>query len=60
MNKLWIIHRFTPFESVLASITIKPSIHLFKEYPKGAFQMDENNEPKIQNIPELEMTIPIQ
>lgn len=51
--------RFTPFESIPKSITIKPYIYLFKEYPKGNFQMDENNEPKIQYIPELEMTIPI-
>lgn len=51
--------RFTPFESVPTSITIKPYIHLFKEYPKGEYQMDENNEPIIQYIPELEMTIPI-
>lgn len=52
-------HRFTPFESVPASITIKPYIHLFKEHPKGSFQMDENNEPIIQYIPELEVTIPV-
>lgn len=51
--------RFTPFESVPTSITIKPYIHLFKEYPKGEYQVDENNEPIIQYIPELEMTIPI-
>lgn len=51
--------RFTPFESVPTSITIKPYIHLFKEYPKGEYQMDENNEPIIEYIPELEMTIPI-
>ena len=25
----------------------------------GAFQMDENGEPKIQYIPELEVTLPI-
>ncbi len=52
-------HRFTPFESVPTSITIKPYIYLYKEYPKGEFQMDENGEPKIQYIPELEVTIPI-
>ncbi|WP_338652126.1 DUF4179 domain-containing protein [Lysinibacillus sp. Y5S-8] len=51
--------RFTPFEFVPESITIKPYIHLFKEYPKGAFQMDENNKPIIQYIPELEVTIPV-
>ncbi|MFF2796857.1 DUF4179 domain-containing protein [Lysinibacillus xylanilyticus] len=52
-------HRYTPFESIPKTITLKPYIHLFKEYPKGEFQMDENNEPKIQYIPELEVTLPI-
>ena len=51
--------RYQPFESIPKSITLKPYIHLFKEYPKGEFQMDENNEPKIQYIPELEVTLPI-
>ncbi|PJO40685.1 DUF4179 domain-containing protein [Lysinibacillus xylanilyticus] len=52
-------HRYTPFESIPKTITLKPYIHLFKEYPKGEFQMDVNNEPKIQYIPELEVTLPI-
>ncbi|MFJ7733066.1 DUF4179 domain-containing protein [Lysinibacillus sp. NPDC097231] len=52
-------HRYTPFESIPKTITLKPYIHLFNEYPKGTFQMDENNKPKIQYIPELEVTIPI-
>ncbi|WP_433595892.1 DUF4179 domain-containing protein [Lysinibacillus xylanilyticus] len=52
-------HRYTPFESIPKTITLKPYIHLFKEYPKGEFQLDENGEPKIQYIPELEVTLPI-
>ncbi|KOS60702.1 DUF5643 domain-containing protein [Lysinibacillus sp. FJAT-14222] len=52
-------HRYTPFESIPKTITLKPYIHLFKEYPKGEYQMDENGEPKIQYIPELEVTLPI-
>ncbi|MFJ7698406.1 hypothetical protein [Lysinibacillus fusiformis] len=39
-----------------ASITIKPYIHLYKGHPKGSY---ENNEPIIQYIPELEVTIPV-
>ncbi|MGE7690562.1 DUF4179 domain-containing protein [Lysinibacillus sp. NPDC097214] len=52
-------HRYTPFESIPKTITLKPYIHLFKEYPKGEFQLDENGQPKIQYIPELEVTLPI-
>lgn len=51
--------RYHPFESIPKTITLKPYIHLFDENEKGAFQMDENNEPKIQYIPELEITLPI-
>ncbi|MFJ8514644.1 DUF4179 domain-containing protein [Lysinibacillus xylanilyticus] len=51
--------RYHPFESVPKTITLKPYIHLFDENEMGAFQMDENNEPKIQYIPELEVTLPI-
>ncbi|MBG9454843.1 hypothetical protein ABE61_12535 [Lysinibacillus sphaericus] len=52
-------HRYTPFESIPKTITLKPYIHLFKEYPKGEYQLDENGEPMIQYIPELEVTLPI-
>ncbi len=52
-------YRYHPFESIPKTITLKPYIHLFDENEMGAFQMDENNEPKIQYIPELEITIPI-
>lgn len=51
--------RFQPFESTPKTIILKPYIYLFDENEMGAFQMDENNEPKIQYIPELEVTIPI-
>lgn len=51
--------RFQPFESIPKSITLKPYIYLFDENEMGAFQMDENDEPKIQYIPELEVTLPI-
>ncbi|KGR76384.1 DUF4179 domain-containing protein [Ureibacillus sinduriensis] len=52
-------YRYIPFDSIPKTITIKPYIHLFDEKEMGAFQMDENNEPKIQYIPELEITLPI-
>lgn len=52
--------RYTPFESVPKTITLKPYIHLFKENEKGMFQLDKNGYPKIQYIPELEITIPVQ
>ncbi|QSB11322.1 DUF4179 domain-containing protein [Lysinibacillus fusiformis] len=51
--------RYNPFESVPKTITLKPYIYLFDENEMGAFQMDENGEPKIQYIPELEVTLPI-
>ncbi|MEQ6356823.1 DUF4179 domain-containing protein [Lysinibacillus sp. M3] len=51
--------RFQPFESIPKTITLKPYIYLFDENEMGAFQMDENDEPKIQYIPELEVTLPI-
>lgn len=51
--------RFQPFESIPKTITLKPYIYLFNENEMGAFQMDENDEPKIQYIPELEVTLPI-
>lgn len=51
--------RYHPFESVPKTITLKPYIHLFDENETGAYQMDENGEPKIQYIPELEVTLPI-
>ncbi|MGR6904284.1 DUF4179 domain-containing protein [Lysinibacillus sp. BSL11] len=52
--------RYTPFESVPKTITLKPYIHLFKENEKGMFQLDKNGYPKIRYIPELEITIPVQ
>ncbi|MFJ7889383.1 DUF4179 domain-containing protein [Lysinibacillus xylanilyticus] len=51
--------RFQPFESIPKTLTLKPYIHLFDENEMGAFQLDENGEPKIQYIPELEVTLPI-
>jgi len=52
-------NQFQPFESIPKTITLKPYIYLFDENEMGAFQMDENDEPKIQYIPELEVTLPI-
>ncbi|ATP38666.1 hypothetical protein CSE16_00690 [Solibacillus sp. R5-41] len=51
--------RSEPFETLPKALTIKPYIYLYNEYPKGSFKMDENGEPIIQYIPELEVTIPI-
>ncbi|HDM0227031.1 TPA: DUF4179 domain-containing protein [Staphylococcus aureus] len=47
-------YRFHPFESIPKTIIFKPYVQLYEEN-----QMDENNESKIQYIPELEVTIPI-
>ncbi|AWE07700.1 DUF4179 domain-containing protein [Lysinibacillus sp. 2017] len=49
--------RVHPFETLPKAITIKPYIHLYDG--EGSYQLDENGDPKIQYIPELEITIPI-
>ncbi|WP_341300781.1 DUF4179 domain-containing protein [Lysinibacillus sp. FSL H8-0500] len=49
--------RVHPFETLPKAITIKPYIHLYDD--EGSYQLDENGDPKIQYIPELEITIPI-
>ncbi|EFI66978.1 DUF4179 domain-containing protein [Lysinibacillus sp. HST-98] len=49
--------RLHPFETLPKAITIKPYIHLYDD--EGSYQLDENGDPKIQYIPELEITIPI-
>lgn len=49
--------RVHPFETVPKAITMKPYIHLYDD--EGSYQLDENGDPKIQYIPELEITIPI-
>ncbi len=49
--------RVHPFETLPKAITIKPYIHLYDF--EGSYQLDENGDPKIQYIPELEITIPI-
>ncbi|MEB2298470.1 DUF4179 domain-containing protein [Lysinibacillus xylanilyticus] len=49
--------RVHPFETLPKAITIKPYIHLYDG--EGSYQLDENRDPKIQYIPELEITIPI-
>lgn len=51
--------RYHPFESVPKTVTIKPYVQLYEENQVGVYQLDENNEPKIQYIPELEITLPI-
>lgn len=51
--------RFHPFESVPKKITLKPYVYLFNENEMGAFQLDENGEPKFQYIPELEVTLSV-
>ncbi|MEG0472568.1 MAG: DUF4179 domain-containing protein [Solibacillus sp.] len=51
--------RLHPFETLPKAITIKPYTYLYDRYPNGSFQLDENGDPKIQYIPELEITIPI-
>ncbi|OXS77069.1 hypothetical protein B1B04_01310 [Lysinibacillus sp. KCTC 33748] len=51
--------RFQPFESIPKTITLKPYIHLFDEKEMWVYQMNENGDPKIQYIPELEVTLPI-
>lgn len=51
--------RYHPFESIPKTITLKPYVQLYKEDQMGVYQLDENNEPKIQYIPELEVTLPI-
>ncbi len=49
--------RVHPFETLPKAITIKPYIHFYDD--EGSYQLDENGDPKIQYIPELEITIPI-
>lgn len=51
--------RYHPFEAVPKTITLKPYVRLYEENQMGVYQLDENNEPKIQYIPELEVTLPI-
>ncbi|MEK4423647.1 DUF4179 domain-containing protein [Solibacillus sp. FSL K6-1523] len=51
--------RLHPFETLPNAITIKPYTYLYDAYPNGSFQMDENGDPKIQYIPELEIIVPI-
>lgn len=48
-----------PSETFPKAITIKPYTYQYDKYPNGSFVRDENGDPKIQYIPELEMTIPI-
>jgi hypothetical protein len=52
-------YRFHPFESIPKTITIKPYVPVYEENQMGVYQLDENNEPKIQYIPELEVKLPI-
>lgn len=52
-------YRFHPFESIQKTITLKPYVQLYEEKQMGVYQLDENGEPKIQYIPELEVTLPI-
>ena len=49
--------RYNPFESVPKTITLKPYLQLYDDKEIGAFQYDENGEPKIQYIPELEVKL---
>lgn len=51
--------RLHPFETLPKAITIKPFTYLYTTYPNGEFQLDENGDPKIQYIPELEIIVPI-
>ncbi|MGE7945731.1 DUF4179 domain-containing protein [Lysinibacillus sp. NPDC093688] len=51
--------RVHPFETLPKAITIKPYIYLYNDYSKGTYQEDENGDPIIQYIPELEVTLPI-
>lgn len=51
--------RYHPFESITKTIIIKPYVQLYEDYQMGVFQFDENGEPKIQYIPELEVTLPV-
>lgn len=51
--------RYPPFESVPQKITLKPYIQLYEENQQGVYKLDENNQPKIQYIPQLEVTLPI-
>jgi len=52
-------YRFHPFESIPKTITLKPYVQLYEDYQMGVHQLDENGESKIQYIPELEVTLPI-
>lgn len=52
-------YRFQPFESIPKNITIKPYVHIYENEKMGIFKLDENNEPIIKYIPELEITLPI-
>ncbi|MFJ6264948.1 DUF4179 domain-containing protein [Lysinibacillus xylanilyticus] len=52
-------YRFHPFESIPKTITLKPYVQLYEDKQMGVYQLDENGEPKIQYIPELEVTLPI-
>ncbi|KPN94623.1 DUF4179 domain-containing protein [Lysinibacillus sp. ZYM-1] len=52
-------YRLHPFESIPKTITLKPYVQLYEDYQMGIHQLDENGESKIQYIPELEVTLPI-
>lgn len=51
--------RFEPFESIPKSITIKTYKYLFKNEDRNQFELDSNGIPKIEYLPDLEITLPI-
>ncbi|SMF66708.1 protein of unknown function [Paenibacillus uliginis N3/975] len=51
--------RFEPFESIPKSITIKTYKYLYKNENRNQFELDSNGIPKIEYLPDLEITLPI-
>lgn len=51
--------RYSPLEAGTKTISLKPYIRLFEDKQKGVYQFDENNEPMVEYIPELEITLSI-
>lgn len=51
---------FEPFAGISETITIKPYVHLYQDRKSGQFQLDAAGFPKIEYIPELEITLPIE
>ncbi|MBB3132229.1 hypothetical protein FHS19_006958 [Paenibacillus rhizosphaerae] len=51
--------RFEPFNSIPRSITIKTFKYLYKDKNRTQLDLNSNGTPKIEYIPDLEITLPI-